>query len=442
MVDGENHERASEPAGGAPSNRDKRPDDTVIEGEIAAPEPGTPAAVDSEEPRPEAHDAQDAAHATPELDSHAPPSKPPGAGRAFAAGAAGGAIVAALAAAAGFYLLLPKASLSEADASRLNALESAASRADATLAGLDKRIGALEGEHAAAALAQLQKRLGALEANGAASGGAGLDKRVASLEAASAVEEPKIEADAHGVQALTSDVKTLRADVDAARGEIPALAARVAKLEAGVASADLGAVSGRIDKLETALAAPKAETRAAPEKPSADDNPAAAAIVAETARDKLASGAPFPTELAALAALGVDPAKLAPLKALVDGAPTDRALASSFEAVEPRIFSAVGVKETGGIADRLLAHLRGLIQVRQLGETTGDDPQAVASQVVANLQRGDLDGGLSAFAKLPAAARQAASAWETEAKAKQAALAAARSIREAAVARLAQSGKS
>jgi hypothetical protein len=458
MVDRESHDIASEPVGGAPSNRDRRPNDTVIEGEIASPEAGAPAAAEPDRVGPE---AQETRRPPPEPDPPAPPPRPPRAGRAFAAGAAGGAVVAALAAAAGFYLFLPQAGLSEDDASRLGALETAASRDDAAIASLDKRIGAVEGAHTSAALAAVEKRVGALETNGAASGVAGLDKRVgaletngaaygvaglekrlAALEAANAVEGPKIEADTHTAEGLSGDVKTLRADIDAARGEIPGLAARVGKLETGVASADLGAVSSRIDKLESALAAPKTETRVAPENPSANNSPAAAAIVAETARDKLATGAAFPTELAALSALGVDPAKLAPLKALVDGAPTDRALAASFEAAEPKIFSAVGAKETGGIADRLLAHLRGLVQVRRLGETEGDDPQALASQVVANLRRGDLDGALAAFGKLPEPARQAASAWEAEAKAKQAALAAVRSIREAAMARLVQSGKS
>ncbi len=91
--------------------------------------------------------------------------------------------------------------------------------------------------------------------------------------------------------------------------------------------------------------------------------------------------------------------------------------------------------------DKFLARLRGLVQVRRVGETAGDDPQALASQIVANLQRGDLDGALAAFAKLPAPARQAAESWAAETQHKQAAVAAARAVREAAVARLVESAK-
>jgi len=435
MVDGESHEIASEPAGGGPNNRDQRPNDKLIDGEAVAPEAEGPAPAAPGETVAEAQDE----HA-PSEEPASPGSKAPGAGRALAAGAVAGAVVAALAAAA-FYLSPLKASLSEADASRLSAVETATGRDEAAIASLDKRIGALEGAHTAAALASIEKRVGALETSGAASGVAGLDTRISALEAANAAESQKIEAGSRAVETLSGDIANLRASVDAARGEIPALAARVAKLETAASSADLAAVSSRIEKLEGALAAPKSETRVAPEKPSASDNPAAAAIVAETVRDKLASGAPFPTEFSALSALGVDPVRLAPLKALVDGAPTNSALMASFEAVEPKILSAAAPRESGGIGDRLLAHLRGLVQVRNLGEAAGDEPPALASQVVANLQRGDLDRALAAFARLPEPARQAASAWGAEAQKKQEALAAARSIREAAVARLAQSPK-
>ncbi len=67
------------------------------------------------------------------------------------------------------------------------------------------------------------------------------------------------------------------------------------------------------------------------------------------------------------------------------------------------MLAAVAPVESGGVGDRFLAHLRGLVQVRRVGETAGDDPQALASQIAASLRRGDLDGALAAFAKLPPA---------------------------------------
>ena len=299
-----------------------------------------------------------------------------------------------------------KADLAQEDASWLAALEaqaersqaaaeSQAKRENAATADLDKRVGALEGTNSAASLSSIDKRVSALEASNAASGAARLDKRIGALEAANAAEAPKIAAAGQTVQNLAGEVKDLRADVDAARGEIPGIAARVAKLESGSpppsAAPDLSAVKDRLDKIEGQLAAPKSETRVAPEKPTASDNPAAVAIIAEALREKLASGAPFATEFGALESLGVEPAKLAALKPLVNGAPTGPALAASFEAVRSKALAAAAPKEEGGIGERLFAHLRGLVQVRNLGETAGDDPAALASQIEADSRRGDIE---------------------------------------------------
>jgi|HubBroStandDraft_6_1064221.scaffolds.fasta_scaffold96528_2 hypothetical protein len=425
MVDEESQDVAPAPAGGAPVNRDRRGDPGVIDGEVAARvDDEAPAATAAETPRTEAPPR-----------SAPPDGRAPGAGRAFAFGALGGLVVSALAAAGGYYALAPRADLAEADAGRLATLEAQAER---------------EGEEVqrqSAAIAGFDKRLGALEASTSSTALAGLDKRLGALEAASAAGTSKIAAAAQAAQSLTIDQKSLRADVDAARGEIPGLAARVAKLEsaapAAAASApEISALAGRLDKVEAALTAPKTETRVAPDKPAPGDNPAAVAIVAEALRDKLAAGIPFASELAALQSLGVQPERLAPLKALADGGPTDRALAASFDAVAPKVLAAASRPEGGGVVDRFLAHLRGLVQVRVLSETPGDDPAALVSQIEAESRRGDVSGALAAFGKLPEPARQAASGWAAEAGAKQAADEALGAIREAAIAKLAAGGKS
>ncbi len=423
MVDEESQDVASPPAGGAPVNRDRRGDAGVIDGEVGARVDGeAPAGTAAKTPRTEAPPR-----------SAPPDGRAPGGGRAFVFGALGGLIVSALAAAGGYYALAPSAELAEADAGRLATLDAQAER---------------EGEEAqrqSAAIAGFDKRLGALEASTSSTAQAGLDKRLGVLEAASGAGASKIASAAQAAQSATTDLKTLRADVDAARGEIPGLSARVAKLESAApeaaAAPEISALAGRLDKVEAALAAPKTETRVAPEKPAPGDNPAAIAIVAEALRDKLGAGIPFASELAALQSLGVQPERLAPLKALADGGPTDRALAASFDAVAPKVLAAASRPEGGGVIDRFLAHLRGLVQVRVLSETPGDDPEALVSQIEAESRRGDVSGALAAFGKLPEPARQAAGGWAAEAGAKQAANEALGSIREAAIAKLAAVGK-
>ena len=429
MVDEETQDDSRTPAG-VPPNRDARRDPDVIEGEIAARE------TDERDPPPSA--------ASPPPESAAQPQPVPAAAhqraglRGLLAGALAGLVISALAIGAFYSLAAPGADVEER-ANRLAEFEAQVQRDNAALESEAKRENA--------SLAGLDKRVSALETGAGASGAAGLDKRVAALEAANAENGPKAAAAAQAAQQaaqngqqLAAQIRDLRADIDAARGEIPALTARVAKLETAApktSDADLSALAARLDKVEAALAAPKSETRVAPEKPAAADNAAPIAIIAGAIADKLAAGAPFGTEIAALQRLGVDPAELAALQAVANGAPTGSALAASFSAVAPRVLAAAGPEEKGGVVDRLIAHIRGLVQVRDLGEAMGDDPEAIVPRVEAECRRGDIAGALAAFDRLPAAAREAAGDWPAKAGARQAADAALRSIREAAIGQLA-----
>ena len=125
------------------------------------------------------------------------------------------------------------------------------------------------------------------------------------------------------------------------------------------------------------------------------------------------------------------------VRAVVNGAPTNSALANSFNVVAPHVLAAASQPDTGSVTDRFLTHLHNLVKVRELNETAGDDPQALVSQIEAESRRGDVAAALASFDKLPEAARKAAGDWPTLARARQAADAALQSIREAAVGQLA-----
>ncbi len=416
MVDEEITNVSAGPTG-APVNRDARREPEVIEGEVAARDPDGGAS----SPDPTAADPP-AAKAAPRTGA-----------RGLLAGVIGGLIVSALGLGAGYALLTSKADVSET-ANRLSAAEAQARQTNDAIAAEAKRE--------SAAVASLEKRISALEASDKATNAADLDKRVTALEATSAGNGAASEA----IQRLAAQAKDLRADVDAEKGELPELSARVAKLEsdapkASAAGSDLAPLAARVEKLESALAAPKTETRAAAEKPAVADNAATIAIVAEVAEERLRSGVGFAPELATLARLGVDSAALAPLEPVVNGAPTNAALAASFSAVAPHILAATSAPETGGVTDRFLAHLHNLVRVRDLNETAGDDPQALVSQIEAASRRGDIGTALASFDKLPEAARKAAGDWPTLARARQAADEALQSIREAAFGQLAGGSK-
>jgi hypothetical protein len=420
MVDEEIKDVSGGPMG-APVNRDARREPEVIEGEIAARE---------------AEDNKSSAYATAaETRADAPAAKaaPRNSARSLLAGAVGGIVVSALGLGAGYSLLTSKADGTDTQ-NRLGALEAQARQTNDALGA--------EANRESAAVAALGKRISALEAGAGASNTGDLDKRVTALETSNAGNSAASDA----TQRLAAQAKDLRVDVDAEKGQLPDLSARVAKLEsdapkANVAGSDLAALAARIDKIEAALSAPKSETRAAAEPPAAADNTTTIAIIAEVAEERLRSGAAFGPELAALQRMGVDAAALAPLEAVVSGAPTNSALAASFSAVAPHVLAATSQPDAGSVTDRFLAHLHNLVKVRELNETAGDDPQALVSQIEAASRRGDIGAALAAFDKLPEAARKAAGDWPTLARARQAAETALQSIREAAVGRLASGQK-
>ena len=438
MADEETEHAASETAKGAPGDPDQRHDRGVVDGEAASGFDPLPAA---------------SGKTAADLRGRAAPRPRGWAVRAFFAGVLGGLIVAAAALAGAYYLYPPKAELAEADANRLANIEARTQRAEsdanrlAVIEAQAKEASAAAKDQAqrqSDAFSSLDKRMTALESSSSASGAAALAGRISALEAENTVRMAKIAAAEDVAKEAGAEVKGLHSDAEATARTVPALEARVAKLESAAphtaSSADVSALSGRVDKLEASVAA---QTQALAGRAKAEDNVAAVGVVAEDLRDKLRSGASFGPDLAALDRLGVDPAKLEPLKVLVNGAPTGKALAASFAAVAPKVLAAAAPDDkSASPIDRFVAHLHGLVQVRDLTETPGNDPAALVSQIEAASSRDDFGAALAAYAKLPEPARKAAAAWAAQVNARQAAEAALQSIREAAMGRLVGGDKS
>ena len=422
MVDEETQDVSAGPAG-SPPNRDARRDPGVIEGEMAARAP------DDRQPPPSAAPAPEGA-AQPRPQPAAEPQRT--GARSVLAGALAEFIVSALALAAGYSLLAPKADVAE-NADRLAEVEAQTQRGNAALDAEAKRD--------SAALSSLDKRVGALEAGAGTSGVADLDKRVSALEAANADYAPKAAAVAQADQQLATQVKDLRADIDAARGEIPGLAARVAKLETGAPTANGGPIFPPSPPGSTSSRRRSPRRRAKPASPPRSRRPPTTPRRSRSSQARLRIGSlrarrsePRSRRFSVSGSIRPDwrrckrwpreprPGALWPHRST--------RLRRGFWLPRRR-------KRKAGIVDRLLAHLRSLVQVRDLNDTTGDDPQATVSRIEAASRRDDISGALAAFDKLPEAARQAAGDWPVKARARQAADAALQSIREAAIGRLA-----
>jgi hypothetical protein len=436
MADETSHEQIPELDGAATPNRDRRHEPPIIEGEVADVGIATNAA-------PQA----DTTKETPYRSVEEPAGSSPSANRSRSLQSAViGAIVGALVAAAALWVAGGPPAIDPRWAARLESLEkNPAATADA-LGALDKRVGVLEAASApqekAPAYAQ---RIAALESAALSA------KAVADANKDALAQAQAARADAARALALASSgahnsdesPEPAASTGGNAAADVGALEGRIAKLEAkttapDVRSSDLDPVNQRLDKLETALAAPKSETRAPAEPAAANRDWAALAIVAQALSDRLRSGAPFALQQAALTHLGADPAKLSDLKSLADkGAPSASALAADFGKVSPAILAAAKPPSGDGVVDRLLANMSKAVRITPVGETAGDDPAALVSQIDAALARGQLAAALAIWERLPDSAKQASKDWAGVAGARIAADKAAQGILDDAMTRLA-----
>src|SRR5277367_1534054 len=399
--------------------------------------------------RPEAPADYTSAEAPPEAPSE-PPVEPAATGPAWAAPSPRertsggsfvwglcGAVVGAAAALGATWYYEPRGDSPQDLAARLRVVEARAAAPSFESKTLGVRIDAVEAGQASFAKAT------ALDA---------IDKRLAKLESAPAEPEAVAAALAEARAARDEAAKALAQANAAAQGngkpEPPAPAAvpdpRIAEV-----AAEEAAQGARIDKLETtlgdrigmieaALAAPKTETRVPPTEVAPKSDPAAQAIAALALEQRLRAGEPFAAEWAALSRLGADGAALATLKPYSEtGAPTAAALAASFAKIAPSLVAADNPETGDGVMDKMLDHMRKLVRVRAVGEVAGDDPAALVSQIEAALARGQAASALGIYARLPEAARKAGADWAKTADARVAADAAAQSLRENAIGRLA-----
>jgi hypothetical protein len=209
---------------------------------------------------------------------------------------------------------------------------------------------------------------------------------------------------------------------------------RIAKLEEAVAA--VNAAVSRMDERTNAAAssAGRAETGLADvlarlgavEKTVGEVDPeraAAYAVALSQLEDAMRRGGPFETELRTASALAEGSVALAPLAQLAPrGVPSIEDLARSFDEAKPRILAAIhpakGVP-TGDAAlmDRVLFALGNVVSVSRVGDPEPGDPAAPVNAVSESLARGDLEGAVQAFERLPEPGRAAAADWFTDAKA-------------------------
>lgn len=219
-------------------------------------------------------------------------------------------------------------------------------------------------------------------------------------------------------------------DVAQSRGEVEELAGRVAALEQ------------KAQALEQSAQSNESELQRRANTPT-DDSAGRRAIVSRALRNSVESGAPFTAELAAAKAMFANAPAINTLQPFASsGVPTAPALARELSAQMPAIWKALGKTQTneGSFLQRLQANAERIVRVRPAGESTGDDPNNVAARIETRAQSGDIQGALDELSKLPPDAQAPAQSWVAKAKARQAAIAAAREIDQTALNALTKSG--
>ena len=262
-----------------------------------------------------------------------------------------------------------------------------------------------------------------------------LNERMARLEGAPVRPSPSDPSVAERLSAADNAMRSLgialaalgkRSDEIAARAEaaekavaelrdtVQGLARNAARLNAG----DVDALQKRIASLEQAV------------KGSGGDKAARLALTAVALRDAVMRGAPFTAELEEARALGAEERSLAPLVPFAaKGVPAPATLAQDLRAVMPAMVKESGAPApAGNFLERLQANAAKLVRIRPVDAPVGDDPSTVLARIEVEAARADIDAVLIDLAKLDTATRAPAREWIGRARARQAAIAAARQL--------------
>jgi hypothetical protein len=302
------------------------------------------------------------------------------------------------------------------------------------------------GDELAERVAKLEAAVAAASRSGAQSAGAqsaptdsalgerltGLETVVKSLAEVVARLDRRTDETAAAIQAMRKDAEsgvTPGQQPGVGMAEFEALAQRVTALQQSAAL-----LQQSVERIATSLqqtAARGAETAAA-------DRVVRLAVVATGLRGAVQRGAPYEGELYAAKALLPDPQELAPLEPFAaSGVPTAQALGREFAVIAPKLAQTGKPSGGGDYFERLLSHAERLVRIRPVKEAAGDDTAAIVARAEAKAKQADIPGALAELSKLPESARGPAAAWIKKAEGRQAAVAAAQRIENAALAALA-----
>ncbi|MEZ2223020.1 COG4223 family protein [Rhizobium sp. RCC_161_2] len=190
--------------------------------------------------------------------------------------------------------------------------------------------------------------------------------------------------------------------------KIAALSAQIGQLKASLdqatqsqASADAD-VSKRLDDAEKKLSEPSQESAVA------------RAIAAAALKAAIDRGGPFQPELDTFANVAPDDPAVADLKNFAQtGIPSRADLIRQVSNVTTAIIGSMQQDDPNqSWSDRLLSGAKSLVQVRPVGNVSGDSVDAVAARFEDKVKNGDLPGAITEWNSLPDAAKSASAAFK------------------------------
>lgn len=168
------------------------------------------------------------------------------------------------------------------------------------------------------------------------------------------------------------------------------------------------------------------------------DKAVRAALAATALRNAIERDHPFPTELAAARAQGLDDGALATLAPFADtGLPRTNVLLRELSELLPDLRqTAAPPGEELGYFDRLQAGAVRMLRIRPVKDEPGDDPAAVLSRIEFKMAREDINAVIAELDKLPPAVKTTVEPWRARATARRDALEAMRLLSVATLTRL------
>ncbi|HEX8046804.1 COG4223 family protein [Rhizobium sp.] len=241
----------------------------------------------------------------------------------------------------------------------------------------------------------------------------GLKQTVANLAAApAATPDATLAARIAALETAATNNSTLGGASGTTSGDadqkIAALSTEVGQLKASLdqatqsrATADAD-VSKRLDDAEKKLSGPSQESAVA------------RAIAAAALKAAIDRGGPFQPELDTFANVAPDDPAVADLKNFAQtGIPSRADLIRQVSNVTTAIVGSTQQDDPNqSWSDRMLSGAKSLVQVRPVGNVSGDSVDAVAARFEDKVKNGDLPGAITEWSSLPDAAKSASAAFK------------------------------